>query len=274
MTLWFLWLACTRSPAPATDTPRWVSLSPAVTETIATLDREDVLVGRSEWCSLPKRVTHLPAMGSALTPHLEPLAQIAPTRILVDDSHGVDLADLERIAPVQVLPWLTVQEVATSIETLGQALGRPTEATTLAARMRALDTEAPAHSPEVLLTLTADPRQGDIWYVRTDSLHGAALAAAGGRNVVREAPAAAPSLSLEGVLGLSPDAIIVLVPRALDADEQRAIIEQWSTLKPLQAGQRHRIGVLAGPEVMSPGPSILPTTEALRAELQRLMALP
>jgi len=270
VTLSLMLLACTSPSEPAPDgPPRWVSLSPAVTETIATLGRQDILVGRSEWCSLPSSVARLPAVGSALTPDLEALARLQPTAILVDGSNGIDRAPLERIAPVTVLPWLSVAEVADSVEALGLPLDRPAEANALAAKLRQLDVPAPAEGPEVLLSLSEDPRQGDVWYVRADSLHGAALHAAGGRNALPDASGGAPSLSLEGLLALDPDIIVVMTSRPVDDVVRAEILANWAPLAPLGAVASGRIGVLGGPSVLSPGPAVLETATALRAELAR-----
>jgi iron complex transport system substrate-binding protein len=272
-------LACSSGPTvddapPDTETPRWVSLSPAVTETIATLGRQDVLVGRSEWCTLPPSVTALPAVGSALTPDLEALARLQPTAILVDGSDGVDRGPLERIAPVTVLPWLSVAQVADSVEALGGPLERTEEAMALGARLRRLDVAPPSDGPEVLLSLTEDPRQGDVWYVRSDSLHGAVLHAAGGRNALPDAAGGAPSLSLEGLLELDPDVIVVMTSRPVDDAVRAEVLANWAPLTPLGAVAQGRIGVLGGPAVLSPGPAVLDTAVALRSELARLGATP
>ena len=265
-----LLLACAPAVDPAPGAPRWVSLTPAITETIAALGREDVLVGRSEWCELPPSVTPLPPVGSALTPELERIARLHPTTIVVDGSEGVDTRALGHIAPVTVLPWLTVPQVADSVERLGEALDREAAAAALAARFRALDVPPPEDGPEVLLTMTEDPRQGDIWYVRPDSLHGSILHAAGGRNALPEPPTGAPTLSVEGLLALDPDAIVVLTPREVDDTVRAQILANWAPLTPLSAVAGGRVRVLGGPTVMPTGPSLLATTETLRAELATL----
>lgn len=54
-------------------------------------------------------------------------------------------------------------------------------------------------------------RRGSVWFERKNSLHGMALEAAGGRNVVDEHIHAPPALSIERVLQLDPDPVIPLV---------------------------------------------------------------
>jgi iron complex transport system substrate-binding protein len=73
--------------APPVDAPiRLVSLSPAITQTVAAIGAGENLVGRSDWCAYPPEVQSLPALGSALTPNLEAIAGLQPTAVLVDAS--------------------------------------------------------------------------------------------------------------------------------------------------------------------------------------------
>ena len=69
---------------------------------------------------------------------------------------------------------------------------------------------------------------------------------------------------------LNPDGIVVLTPRPVDDTVRAEILANWAPLEPLSAVQKQRIRVLGGPTVMPTGPSLLDTTEALRAELAPL----
>lgn len=254
-------------PAPAHSEPRWISLSPAITETVVALDGAEHLVARSEWCTA---APHLPAVGSALTPELERIATLHPTGILVDASRGTDPRALQAIAPVTTLPWLTVVDVAQSVRTLGDLLDRRDAARTLAADIAALDVAAPAAGPSVLLALTADPTSGDIWFVKRNSLHGVALHAAGAVNAVDRDIEGAPTLSVEALIALDPGTIVILTPAPVDAEHRATIVADWSRIAPLSAVKAGRIGVVGGPEALSTGPGILPTVENLKTELALL----
>ena len=109
------WLAACRlggeATVPPPSTPRLVSLTPAITETLGALGALDLVVGRSDWCDHPPEVAALPAVGSALTPNLEAIAGLQPSAILVDASNANQTDDLRAVARVEVLPWLTVSEV-------------------------------------------------------------------------------------------------------------------------------------------------------------------
>jgi iron complex transport system substrate-binding protein len=252
-----------------------VSLSPAITEALATLGALDRVVGRSDWCSTPAEVTRLPAVGSSLTPALERIAGLRPTHVLADASAGTQAEALGRLGQLETLPWLTVDDVIASTRRLGALTQREAEATTLAERLAALQAPPPASAPRVLLALDdVGGRPSEVWYVRADSLHGAALSAAGAQNVLEAPPSGQPALSIEALLRLDPPNVIVLAA-SNDPEAARArALETWSTLGPLAAVRAGRVEVVATPTALSTGPSILGTVEALRAALTRLATRP
>ncbi len=262
-------LGCTgTSPgdAPASATPRIVSLAPAMTETVVRLGATEQLVGRTEWCT-PPQVQQLPVMGSALTPNLEAIVSVNPTVVLIESAAGADLATVGELAPIEPLPWLTVDDVAKSTERIGEITGRVDEGRALAQRYRTeLQIDPPAAGREVLLVIgTEGP--GEVWYIRRNSLHGAALHAAGGKNAIDEDIAGAPSLSPERLVALDPDTIVLLASRPLDDAQEQAAIDKWAAMETLSAVQNGRVLVHDADNIMGPGPGVLDLASALRGLL-------
>ena len=268
-----LWLAgCTPAapkPAPVGSPPSadLISLSPAITETVALLGAESRLKGRSDWCNEPASVRALPAFGTSLTPALERIASARPARLLIDGSLGNQRDQLEALAPVEVLPWLTVEEVMDSTRRIGRLVDRGEAAEQLAARFRPWLRPLPAKAHAVLLLIGDDgPETGTFWFVKEGSLHGAMLRAAGWSNAVAE-PVATPSLSAEALLRLDPEAIIVLAAKPdSDADRDR-LQEAFAKFAGLRAVRAHRLALLADPNILSTGPSLLSTKAKLSAIL-------
>lgn len=252
--------------------PRIVSLAPAITETLIALEATDRLVGVSTYCRTDG-LGELPRVGTALTPQYESLVRLEPTLILTSRVSGDQTELLSRIAPTRQLPWLTLEEVTGSVRELGELVGRPQAGRALAKRLeQVLSVEPSADAPRVLLAMsyedTGDPR---IWFVRKNSLHGAALRAAGGRNAVSQDVAGQPHLSVEELLRLDPDRIILLEDAdRTSAEEAARRLDQLRKLTPLGAVRRDRLGVVRLPNVFSGGPRILDLVEPLRSEIGRL----
>ena len=101
--LLLLLAACTPAapkPAPAASLPvaDMISLSPAITETVALLGADNRLKGRSDWCNEPASVRALPAFGTSLPPALERIASARPARLLIDGSLGNQREQLAALA--------------------------------------------------------------------------------------------------------------------------------------------------------------------------------
>jgi len=276
MSLRLLWaglalMACSSPPpAPTAPTgPRFVSLTPAITETVHALGAADRLVGRSDWCSTPEAARQLTPMGSALTPNFEAIAVARPTAVFVDHSQGVPEDELSALAPVERYPWLTVDDVAQSVTALGERVGQPDKAQALASRLQTtLKAAPPAGGPTVLLALDGEaPTEGEVWYIRKNSLHGAALHAAGYRHAVDRDIKGAAMLSTEALLALNPDIVVVLSTEAASEARDTRIREAWAPLTPLKAVTDKQLYIVGSPTTLSTGPSILTTTERLKEAL-------
>lgn len=269
-----LWLvtACssTRSPAPEDTTPRLVSLVPAFTETIAALDASHTLIGRSDWCNLPPKVAALPTFGTALTPALEPLARAAPTAVLVDASGASREEDIARIAHVEALPWLTLDDVLSGTTRLGALVDRTEAAAALRARFQSLAAPPGQPAKSALLILGEGTDGREVWYVMPSSLHGAALHSAGATSAIGDPDGGPPVLSPEALITLNPERLLVLQPTAPGEDAalaQQRVLKSWSSWTSLRAVAQGNVAVIAGPAVLSTGPSILETRDALRDAL-------
>ncbi|TVQ94658.1 MAG: ABC transporter substrate-binding protein [Deltaproteobacteria bacterium] len=265
-----LLVGCSLGAPPPDPGPRIASLSPALTETLGALDALDTLIARSEFCVEPPEARALPTVGSSLTPDLERLARLRPRAILVDDSAGTQTEQLERIAPTERLPWLTVDQVGASIRRLGELSDRAESADRLADRLsEVLGTSPPPDAPEVLAVLGSSDLQREIWFVRRDSLHGAMMQAAGARNAIDRDIGGAPTLSLEALIKLDPQAVVIL-HASDDPASAEPLLKAWRRLKPLRAVQQDRVKVVADPKIYSTGPQILDTVERVREVVQTL----
>jgi iron complex transport system substrate-binding protein len=254
-----------RRSAPG-GAPRVVSLSPALTETAIALGALAQLVAVSDFCELPPGVK-LPRVGTALTPSYEAIASLEPTLILSDGSVGSKARGLAELAPTESLPWLTLKEVVASTRRLGQLLGQSAAGNALAARLeQRLSKPAPAQGPRVLLLLSYDPkRPAELWFIKRNSLHGAALAAAGARNAVDRDVPGLPKLGVEELVALDPDSVLIIPPPGSDPAQRAELVRAFSALAPLRAAKTGNVRVVDGTQ--SVGPSILKLVDAIEQAL-------
>lgn len=263
------------APGPAAGPPRFVSLAPAITETLFAIGAGEQVVAVSQYCERPEEARRLPRVGTALTPNYEAIARLQPTLILTETNKSAKSDELKRLGPTLELPWLSLAEITSSIRALGERTGHTERANQLAERMdKELGEQPPSDAPKVLLVLgyAAKPSVDEVWFIRRNSAHGAALASAGGRNVVDRDIDGLPRLTVPQVLELDPDQIIVLVQTK--RSEDTAILAAWNKLEPLSAVKNRRLAVLEAPEAFGNGPSILELRKKLKREIAALHATP
>jgi len=248
---------------------RLVSLSPAITETVFAIGGGEQLVAVSDYCVLPPG-RQLPRVGSSLTPNYEAIAGLRASLILSDDSAGAKQRELSAIALCEVLPWLTLKDVVASTRRLGQLVEQKAAGDALAQRLNTRLSRIPsAEAPQVLLLLSYDPdRPAELWFIKSNSLHGAALTAAGAHNAVSGDVPGLPRLSVEQLIQLNPDQVLILPPPGASLEQKRKMLAAFSALAPLRAVKEHGIAIVNGSQ--SVGPSILELADSLANMLKRM----
>jgi ABC-type Fe3+-hydroxamate transport system substrate-binding protein len=257
------------SPEKKTEGPRIVSLAPGITDTLFAIGAASQVVARSDYCDYPPEVLRVPAVGTSLTPSYETISRLAPTLILGEDNAAARVTELQAIGRTRLLPWLSLSDVIESTRELGRLTGHSAKANELASKMTdRLAVPPPADGPRVLLVIGYRPGKLDeVWFIRDNSLHGAALRAAGARNAVPEAVSGLPRLSPERLLGIDPDAIFVL---ALPGRAQGEMLDGFRKLTPLRAVQRNQLAVIEAPEAYVHGPRILALVDRLEGALKSI----
>jgi iron complex transport system substrate-binding protein len=262
-------LGCHHQGSSGGREPRLVSLSPGITDALFEIGAGSQVVARSDYCDFPPEVTKLPRVGTSLTPSYETISRLTPTLIIGEEGANARRRELEAIGPTLLLPWLTLDEIVESMRELGRRTGTVPRANELAARLHArLAVPPPSAGPRVLLVIGYQPQKlEELWFVRENSLHGAALHAAGARNAVPEAVTGLPRLSLERLFAVDPDAIIVLTQPGRAG---RDYLEPFKALAPLRAVKQDRVLVVEAPEAYVHGPRILSLVDRLSAEVKKL----
>lgn len=77
------------------DVDSVISLGPNITEMIFSLDKGDLLVGRTDYCDYPAEISSIPSVGSITEPNLETIIELQPD-IVIGSAH-TPKAVLDRI---------------------------------------------------------------------------------------------------------------------------------------------------------------------------------
>jgi ABC-type Fe3+-hydroxamate transport system substrate-binding protein len=260
-------------PATGVAAARIISLSPAITETLFALDAGERLVGVALRSDYPAEAQQLPTVGAGTSPDLEAIARLRPTLILSEETKILPAERLAPLAPTRLLPWLSPAEIVKSIRELGAIVDRRARAEELASTMeRRFQAKPSSAAPRVLMLFVDQPgRVGPMYFAKPDSLHGAMLVAGGARNAVEEEVRGAPTLSIEGLLQLDPDAILLLVSAdELSAETRAQFLADFRELSTLRAVRENRIRILNGNILYVTGPRVLLVIDKVAAALAEM----
>jgi ABC-type Fe3+-hydroxamate transport system substrate-binding protein len=260
--------------SPPTGELRIVSLSPALSRTLVDFGLERSIVGRTPWCDAVD--ASVPVVGDLYNLDYEAVVRLGPTHVLIQPpSTGVDQAlielgeqrgwtigqwKLDSISDIEAmvtgLPALLAGEDPSLLDRLTRRSADIQNAMALSISPRGLQ----VFRGRTLVVVGYDPPMafGPGTYMHD------LLAAMGGRNAIHSG--AYVSLTLEDVVRLDPEAIIVIDPHAREQDDARAILGPLADA-PIAAVRTDRVARLTNPGAIAPSTAIVEVADELRAIL-------
>ncbi len=228
------------SQIPQKDCQRVISLSPAVTELICALERQERLVGRSSACNYPASVLDLPIAGDFGKADLETIIKLQPEWVISNALLKNETAILLQQAGivVTVVPVENPDDLPPLLKLLGEKLDATNKAEELVLKyqteLSALSHSGSVYSPRVLWVVWDQP----LMIAGEDSLPGKALKLAGCEVIAPEQGNKNGYFqpSMEWLYLQNPEWIIF---PSVDGEQRKAFLdtELWSKLTAVQTGQ-------------------------------------
>lgn len=250
---------------------RIVSMAPSLTEMLFALDLGDRVVGVTRYCNYPVEAAELPRVGGHLDPNLEAIARLRPDLVVVLEEQQ-DLAEtLGKLALRSVtVSDDSVEQILDTIAILGERCNATLRArelvSNLNARMEAVRRRtAELPRPAVLVVIDRALDAGtieDAYVAGRDDYFEHLIELAGGRNAYRGPAIPYPVVSVEGIIGISPEVIIDLAAGRIANHAEQAIAD-WQRFPQIDAVARHRVYALTADYAMIPGPRFVLLLEAL-----------
>ena len=256
------------------DSPalRIVSLSPALTQALIDFDCDRHLVGCTPYA--PPGVEDVPVVGDLLSPNLERLLVVSPTLLLVQPSSSgldPDLAALAESRGWRIATWRIdrLDDISRIVDELPALLieagveAEPIESTVEAWRRRSLELLSPDPAFEglgrVAVLYGVDPPSA----FGTDTYVDDVLVSLGIENAVRRP--GYPELSLEDLLALAPDTVVVL---GREFESAQASADQLAGRLDALADRTRFLGA-DGSQLLIPGTGVLDGVDSLRTRLRQ-----
>lgn len=247
--------------AAATPTPsvprRIVSLAPSVTEILFAIGAGDRVVAVSTTCDRPAEVAGRPRVGTWVAPNEEAIIALSPDLVIAVPSPGNRDAVLrlrELGLRVEVVRDATLADAWDAMLRIGEWTGREPQARALVERLgRELDevraSVAGRRARRVLLVVGHEPLVVAGSGLFVDEL----VRLAGGDNVAASTGRPWPRLSIESVVGLSPE---VIVDAAMGSEAGDALPSWWARWESIAAVRERRVRTPSSDALLRPGPRL------------------
>ncbi len=243
---------------------RIISLAPNITEIIYKLGAGNLLVGRTEYGLYPPQALRVPVVGGYLNPDFEKMVALRPDVVLLlpNPEMARKLSRLN-LKPV-TLPNETIDDIFSSIDSLGRLLNREKRAAALIAGIR--DTLAwvksradslAAKSALLLIGREAGSLKG-LYAAGKDTYLSELLKLCRVENAFSDVGIRYFEVSKEDLILRNPDLIVEF--RLIDspdvARELQALKQDWQLLNVLKAVKNEQIYIFTERFFLIPGPRV------------------
>lgn len=256
--------------ATAGNPAKIVSLAPTITETLYALGLGDHVSGVTEFCTWPPEAVQKPKTSGFREVNLEAIARAGAnlTILPADMAHFKNSIEAMGI-PVLLFDYSSLSSFLNSVAELGFLCGKQAEAAQFAAEFakaaRKMEAE---NSPRVLFALLNPDEYNrpirEMTVIGADGFYSGLIRAAGGRNAYT-GKTPFPRMSLEAVIAMDPDVIVVGAPELADKAE---LERRWREIGQLQGVKGKRLLILNDPGDTIPGPRSLSTLKKLAEAIE------
>lgn len=259
----------TFSTAPA----RIVSLNPGLTEIVFALGAGNRLVAVDRFSNYPPEAQAVqPHLETYPAPSVETIVALKPDLVLSLADRDDTLNQLrQQGVPVLKLVPSTFDETVTDVTRLGDLLGAPSQAKTIADDMlhrRDAVVAAVAGAPRPTVYEELDGRDPTRPFAAGPSgFYGELIDLAGGTNIFADLPGDFAQVSAESIIERNPDIVLLTdtdLPDSPQTPDMVAARPGWDTVTAVQNGA---IYPLQGALVSTPGPRLIDGLESVAAVL-------
>ena len=238
---------------------RIVSFSAANTEIMFALGLGDRVVGRDAFSDYPVEALDVPSVGNAFALNLELIVSLEPDLVFISFEGPKEQLREVGLRPLFIPPSDTLEGVLRYIRVMGQIMGRPGEAATLAAQIEReiqdIENLLRDVGPGPSVYYELDP---GLWTVGPATFIGDMISIAKAQNVAAAAGGTYPQLSNEYLVAQDPEVILLADSSELggqgdETPESVAARPGWSNITAVREGRIYPVN----PSLLSrPGPRI------------------
>ena len=224
---------------------RIITLAPALTEIVFSLDLGDKIVGNTKFCDYPKRAKEIEKVGGLIDLNVEKIVSLKPDVIVMYKEHLNKLRFLKDRIKLVVVNHNSLKDIYDSIRIISKELNVKEKGEELINKIKiGLENirkkTINKKKKRVLIIASRNPYDLKNMYIigKSDFLN-SLLEIAGGVNVY-EGNIPYPSISIENLIGFSPDVIFEL-SNMNPYEKKRDLKNFWKKYDFLKAVKNNRV---------------------------------
>ncbi len=241
---------------------RIVSLAPNLTEIIFAVGGGDKLVGVTTFCDYPAKAREIEKVGDTLKPNIENIIALKPQIVFVSTASQLE-SFTETLEKQGIRVFVTgpdeLENIYTSIETIGDILGNKKEAERVAEQLKSRVADIEMKTKDAVPVKTFVQLDKSLFTIGKESFLTDLIKKAGGVSVTRDVATAYPKISKEKALALNPD--VIILSESPDNDEPNEVFKNSSAVR------NKRVYRIDADLLSRPGPRIVDGLEQIADSL-------
>ena len=239
---------------------RIISLAPSITETLFFVGAGKQVVGVSRFCQYPKEAQKKTKIGGYLDLNYEKILQLKPDLVLSLDTDKTVQKKIKKLnIPVSAVTQTSLEEIKTSILTIGKLTGHVKEAKHKLKEIEKNIKQKPLSSQNSVLLIVGRSigNLNQIYVAGNKGFYNEIISLSGATNAFSaKMKIPYPVINMESLISLDPDIIIELIDNRGTKKIIKQKLKDWNAFPSLRAVKNNHIYYIQKDYSTIPGPRI------------------
>lgn len=223
---------------------RVIALSPLINELIFALNEGERVVGNTTFCNYPKESIDIPKVGGFFSVSLEKVLELEPDLVILQKNNSKLAKKLNTLSIETLMIQIeSIESIKRAILKIGKIFEKERRALEIVSEIEiALNSLKGIISNQDILIVFGEnlSLSREIFVSGRDLYFDEIIRVSGNQNALKNALSNQPTLSLEGIISLNPDIVILIAP---DTEfSKNTLIKPWLKL-PIKASKEQNIYV-------------------------------
>lgn len=228
-------------------TQKIVTLSPAINEIVFALNKQNLIVGNTQYCTYPKESLNIKKVGGYFNPSLEKIVALKPDLVIMQQNYKLNKQLKQLGIKTKTLKIQTLKDIKNSILTIGKLTDAKQEAKKIVQNINKAISEIKniVKDKKILMVIGQNTKlDRNIFVVGNNLYLNDIIKISQNKNAFNSKLNSQPVLNMENIIATNPDIVILLAPLLKEYNlTKQQILQPWKTL-PINAVKNNHIYII------------------------------